>query len=47
MSFIKRAYQGSTFIGKNFVSPAGLLTVTFTSPEIFLLALILMTILFK
>ena len=34
-------------IKKNFISPAGLVTVTFTSPEIFLLALILMTNLFK
>ena len=36
--------QGSR---KNFISPAGLITVTFTRPEIFLLALILMTIFFK
>ena len=32
--------QGST-LRKNFISPAGLVTETFTSPEIFLLALIL------
>ena len=38
--------QGST-LRKNFISPAGLVTETFTSPEIFLLALILMTTLFK
>ena len=38
--------QGST-LRKIFISPAGLVTVTFTSPEIFLLALILMTNLFK
>ena len=31
-------HQGST-LRKNFISPAGLVTVTFTSPEIFLLAL--------
>ena len=35
-------HQGST-LRKNFISPAGLVTETFTSPEIFLLALILMT----
>ena len=39
-------YQGST-LRKNFISPAGLVTETFTSPEIVLLALILMTTLFK
>ena len=33
--------QGST-LRKNFISPAGLVTETFTSPEIFLLALIFM-----
>ena len=38
--------QGST-LRKNFINPAGLVTETFTSPEIFLLALILMTTLFK
>ena len=38
--------QGST-LRKNFISPAGLVTETFTSPEIFLLALILMTTLFE
>ena len=38
--------QGST-LRKNFISPSGLVTVTFTSPEIFLLALILMTIFFQ
>ena len=38
--------QGST-LRKNFISPAGLVTETFTNPEIFLLALILMTTLFK
>ena len=38
--------QGST-LRKNFISPAGLVTGTFTSPEIFLLALISMTTLFK
>ena len=38
--------QGST-LRKNFISPAGLVTETFTSPEIFLLALIVMTTLFK
>ena len=40
------SYQGST-LRKNFISPAGLVTETFTSPEIFLLALILMTTLLK
>ena len=38
--------QGST-LRKNFISPAGLVTETFTSPEIFLLALILRTTLLK
>ena len=38
--------QGST-LRKNFISPEGLVTETLTSPEIFLLALILMTTLFK
>ena len=38
--------QGST-LRKNFISPAGLVTETLTSPEIFLLALILMTALLK
>ena len=38
--------QGST-LRKNFTSPAGLVTVTFTSPEIFLLALILIIKIFK
>ena len=38
--------QGST-LRKNFISPAGLVTETFTSPEIFLLALISMITLFK
>ena len=30
--------QGST-LRKNFIGPAGLVTITFTSPEVFLLAL--------
>ena len=34
-------------IKKIFISPAGLVTENFTSPEIFLLALILMTTLLK
>ena len=38
--------QGST-LRKNFISPAGLVSGLFTSPEIFLLALILMTTLFN
>ena len=38
--------QGST-LRKNFISPAGLVTENLTSPEIFLLALILMTTLFQ
>ena len=38
--------QGST-LRKNFISPAGLVTKTFTSPVIVLLALILMTTLLK
>ena len=42
----RKGLQGST-LRKNFISPAGLVTETFTSPEIFLLALILMTTLFK
>ena len=42
---IKRC-QGST-LRKNFISPAGLVTETFSSPEIFLLALIFMTTLVK
>ena len=37
------AYQGSTF-RKNFISPAGLVTVTFTSPETTFLALIMISI---
>ena len=44
---IKKPYaQGST-LRINFISPAGLVTETFTSPEIFLLDLILMTTLLK
>ena len=43
---VKHIHQGSTF-KKNFISPAGLVTETFTSPKIFLLALILMTTLLK
>ena len=39
-------FQGST-LRKNFISPAGLVTETFTIPEILLLALILMTTLFQ
>ena len=46
ISYIISTIQGST-LRKKFISPAGLVTETFTSPEIFLLALILMTTLFK
>ena len=35
--------QGST-LRKNFISPAGLVTVTFTSPETLFLALIMISI---
>ena len=44
--FMQGWWQGST-LRKNFISPAGLVSETFTSPEIFLLALILMTTLLK
>ena len=44
--FFLQVDQGST-LRKNFISPAGLVTETFTSPEIFMLALILMTTLLK
>ena len=40
--YIYMYIQGST-LRKNFISPAGLVIETFTSPEIFLLALILIT----
>ena len=43
---VRDPHQGST-LRKYLISPAGLVTETFTSPEIFLLALILMTTLFK
>ena len=42
----KLSSQGST-LRKDFTSPAGLVTVTFTSPEIFLLSLILIIKKFK